>query len=114
VRWAGLKGAERALEKAVRCYGGDVSRLCDVVRQVALLLHGGGGGGGDQIVAAVRKRRLISESIRAPFSFGSARVPFLRRIHPYRPLANSLVWISAQFSGSDESDPLCATPTPFI
>ncbi len=54
VRWAGLKGAERALEKAVRCYGGDVSRLCDVVRQVALLLHGGGGGGGDQIVAAVR------------------------------------------------------------
>ena len=40
-----------ALEKAVRCYGGDVSRLCDVVRQVALV------------------RGLISESMRAPFSF---------------------------------------------
>jgi hypothetical protein len=41
VRWAGLKGAGRAVEKAIRCYGDDVSRLCDVVRQVRM--HVGGG-----------------------------------------------------------------------
>ena len=28
---------ERALEKAVRCYGDDAARLCDIVRQVSLL-----------------------------------------------------------------------------
>lgn len=60
-RWwamAGLKGSGRALEKTIRCYGEDASRLCDVVRQVrvrtrALLRargaarrHGGWPGGG--------------------------------------------------------------------
>ena len=34
VAWAKLKGRERALEKAVRCYCDDITRLCDVVRQV--------------------------------------------------------------------------------
>ncbi len=33
-QWAGMKKAQRALEKAVRCYGDDVDRLCDIVRQV--------------------------------------------------------------------------------
>ena len=32
--WVGIKGAQRALEKVVRCYGDDVDRLCDIVRQV--------------------------------------------------------------------------------
>jgi hypothetical protein len=34
VRWAGMKWAGRALEKAARCYGEDAAQLCDVVRQV--------------------------------------------------------------------------------
>ena len=34
VAWTKLKGRERALEKAVRCYCDDITRLCDVVRQV--------------------------------------------------------------------------------
>ena len=32
--WAGLKERRRAEEKLARCYGGDVTRICDVVRQV--------------------------------------------------------------------------------
>ena len=34
VRWASLKTAQRALEKTVRCYGDDPTRLCDLARQV--------------------------------------------------------------------------------
>ena len=69
---AGLKGSGRALEKTIRCYGEDASRLCDVVRQVrvrtrALLRargaarrHGGWPGGGIEqtlLLAAVLMSR---------------------------------------------------------
>ncbi|EKX43201.1 hypothetical protein GUITHDRAFT_110926 [Guillardia theta CCMP2712] len=33
VKWADTKSETRAIEKAVRCYGGDVSRLRDICRQ---------------------------------------------------------------------------------
>ncbi len=33
VRWEDLKQEERAIEKVIRCYGEDVSRLVDVCRQ---------------------------------------------------------------------------------
>ncbi|EKX53531.1 hypothetical protein GUITHDRAFT_100517 [Guillardia theta CCMP2712] len=33
IKWAGLKGSTRAVEKIVRSYGGDVSKLVDVVRE---------------------------------------------------------------------------------
>ena len=31
--WAKLKRPERAIEKVLRAYGGDVSKLCDICRQ---------------------------------------------------------------------------------
>eukprot|EP00960_Hanusia_phi_P043227 755942-Hanusia_phi.AAC.5 len=33
IKWADIKSETRAIEKAVRCYGGDVSRLLDICRQ---------------------------------------------------------------------------------
>lgn len=39
VVWAGLKPAERAVDKAVMRYGGDVSRLTDVCRETIVFEH---------------------------------------------------------------------------
>jgi hypothetical protein len=33
VKWAKLKRPERAIEKLLRSYGGDMSKLCDICRQ---------------------------------------------------------------------------------
>jgi hypothetical protein len=65
IRWAELKGAERAAEKAVRAYGGDASQLVDLARQsivyetAAALATGLLAMAGDREVAIARvKNRL--------------------------------------------------------